>query len=223
MVIFFDIDDTLIDDSGATKAAAEVLRKRFRPEIGCREFIAAWESSIDVHCPRFLAGDLSFQGQRRERVRDCIDRSIDDVRADEIFGAYLEAYEASWEVFPDVRPGLKTLGGYDLGVISNGQSDQQRKKLSRTGLMDSYSWVVTADDCGHAKPSREIFEFACSEAAVATGHAVYVGDQFDTDARAAINAGLRGIWLDRRAEAPKDCSVPVISSLQELAPFLEVL
>lgn len=221
IVVFFDIDETLFDDTRATRAGAEVIRKRFRPEVEAREFLAAWERSIEAFFPQYLAGILSFQGQRRARVRTCIDEALGDAQADEVFHIYSAAYEASWTLFPDVLPGLSELSGYMLGVISNGESAQQRKKLEQAGLSEVFSWVVTPEDCGYAKPSPQIFEFACQIASVPPPAAIYVGDRLTTDALAATDAGLLGIWLDRRGEAPRDCSVPVIGSLLELKPYIE--
>ena len=45
---------------------------------------------------------------------------------------------------------------YPLGVISNGNREQQNKKLELTGIQDKFSVVVTSEDAGVCKPSADI-------------------------------------------------------------------
>ncbi|MFD2506889.1 HAD family hydrolase [Halalkalibacter alkalisediminis] len=49
---------------------------------------------------------------------------------------YLEAYENSWTVFADVVPCLQRLKalGVEIGIISNGDYNQQVKKLKNLGI-----------------------------------------------------------------------------------------
>ena len=48
-----------------------------------------------------------------------------------------------------------------------------------------------------AKPDPRIFHHACDRLGLAPREVAYVGDRRETDAVAASDAGLRGIWLDR--------------------------
>ena len=44
------------------------------------------------------------------------------------FERYLPCHEGGWELLPDVIPCLDRLAAQDLGIISNGNSAQQRQK-----------------------------------------------------------------------------------------------
>ena len=46
----------------------------------------------------------------------------------------IAAYTANWRLFPDVRPSLERMAALPLGIISNGDSRQQRAKLDTLGL-----------------------------------------------------------------------------------------
>ena len=88
-------------------------------------------------------------------------------------------------------------------------------------LTDGCEHVLVSEDGGHAKPGATSFRLACEAVRVSPLQAVYVGDDYALDACGARDAGLRGIWLDRRGLASADHRGPVIGSLNDLPHALE--
>jgi len=152
-----------------------------------------------------------------------VDPTLSDADADRVFSVYLAAYEAGWELFPDVLTCLEQLSDCRLGVITNGQSCQQRLKLARTGIDDRFDCVVTSEQFGKPKPHPEIFRHACALLEADPRQAIFVGDSYDVDAVAARQAGLVGIWLDRTGAGLITCSPPMIHSLAELRTVIDSL
>jgi putative hydrolase of the HAD superfamily len=220
MVVFFDIDDTLLDHVAAARAGAVALHRHIGAQGPLERFVSEWASALDRNFPRFLAGELSFQGQRRERIRQVVDAALTDAAADAVFVSYQEAYEAAWALFPDVLPCLDTLSNGRVGIISNGQVEQQRQKLKKTGIEARFECVVISEDCGCAKPAPEIFLEACRRIGASPAETVYVGDRYDIDAEGARRAGLTGVWLDRQRTRTARNEPPVIGTLDELAGIL---
>lgn len=220
IVVFFDIDDTLIDHSTAMRRATERLYHNLSLTMDLDGFLREWRRSHREYYPRFLRGEISYEQAARGRVRGVINPNASDVEADEMFNRYLADYESEWRLFPDVMECLNALRGYRLGVISNGRSDEQRRKLVNTGIKERFEPVVVSESCGYAKPSPEIFRIACDTAGVAPTQAVYIGDQYELDARAATDAGLRGVWLNRSCESISD-GFASIGSLHEVVGLLE--
>jgi putative hydrolase of the HAD superfamily len=107
-----------------------------------------------------------------------------------------------------------------LGVVTNGDADQQRRKLRRVGLAVLLQHVAASSEAGAAKPDAGICAAACSELGIHPSRAVFVGDRLQIDAEAAVAAGLNGIWLDRRDAAHVTTAVPRIRTLTELPPLL---
>ena len=142
---------------------------------------------------------------------------LSDETADRVFDVYLTSYEAGWSLFPDVEPCLGQLSRHRLGVVSNGQSRQQRSKLERMGISERFDHVVISEDCGFAKPSPEIFLRACALFDEQPQRVLYVGDMYDLDAAAARQAGLAGVWLDRCCSATAAHVPPFVQSLDGLA------
>jgi len=221
-VIFFDIDGTLLDDRKAIDSGLDALHTRFTAALGLSrdELTARWHELLDQHFPRFLVGKMSMQEQRRERMRALIGDQGDE-QLDAAFEVYLGGYEQGWTPFSDVTAVLSGLSE-PLGVITNGNSEQQAAKLARTGLASLFSVVVISEEVGVAKPDRRIFEEACRRAVVPLTDAVHVGDDWDKDVAGSLAAGLRPIWLRRGARSPGDLSqrVCVIDTLYELPAAL---
>ncbi len=216
MLILFDIDDTLIDHSAAVRDGVHALHRQIGPAEEVAAFHASWVTAMRIYFPRFLARELSYQDQRRARMRHAVGPHLSDAQADELFDLYFRVYETSWSLFPDVLPSLDELNGHRLGIISNGDGSEQRSKLERTGIADRFEFVHISDDCGHAKPAAEIFLRACTMAGVAPRDAIYVGDLYEIDAIGSRAAGLHGVWLNREATNDRDYAPPMIRGLGEL-------
>jgi putative hydrolase of the HAD superfamily len=223
--VFFDIDGTLMDHAAAARAAGEELHRRV-PEAAAEtvdDFRAAWHTAQQRHFARYLAGALTFREQRRERVREVLGRPVDDAEADAVFAIFLRAYEANWRLFPDALPCIDVLGGAALGVISNGDAEQQRRKLQTLGLTERLRHVVISSEVGAAKPAPAIFHAACARAGTLPAQTLYVGDQLRGDVVAASGAGMVGVWLNRTGEPRTGEPVHEIGTLLDLPPLVEEL
>ena len=223
MVILFDLDDTLVTHSRAFDAATAALHGQIDSPLTLAEFASAWRSAHRHHFDRYLAGEVSYDGQRRARVWEAIDSTLSERDADEVFAFYLSVYEASWSLFPDVRPCLDNLSRHRLGVVSNGQARQQRLKIERMGLAESFGCVVISEECGCSKPEPGIFLRACRLLDVEPRDAVYVGDQYEVDVVGARAAGLAGVWLDRAGTASAEHVPPLIPSLDGLPQVIAAM
>jgi putative hydrolase of the HAD superfamily len=154
-------------------------------------------------------------------MREVIDASLSDGAADGLFANYLANYEARWSLYSDVLPCLDAIADHHLGVISNGQRDMQRRKLTQTGIVNRFECVLISEECGCTKPESTIFLRACSLLGESPESSIYVGDRYDLDAQASRTAGLRGVWLDRKGRATSKHSPPIIDTLAGLRALLD--
>ena len=230
-LVLFDVDGTLVDHDGAAAAAVQQwLMAMGWADAGTIAGLASdWDAIAERHFPAYRARLTTFQGQRRLRLREFLplvgnDASTwSDGRLDDLFNTYLVAYEAAWRSFPDAEPCLEALRRVaQIAVLSNGNQEQQERKVSRTGLGRYVDVVLTSNQLGVAKPDPRAFELACVRLGVPPHAAVYIGDQLEVDALAATAAGLRGIWLNRNGGAVPS-GVEAIDSLTDLPSLLEEL
>ncbi|MFI1280678.1 HAD family hydrolase [Streptomyces sp. NPDC020858] len=224
--VLWDIDDTLFDYTGADAVglAGQLAAARIAERYGTSaQALALWREITDRHWARFAAGEGTFQGQRRDRVREFLDDpGMTADEADAWFDQYVEHYKAAWTVFPDVVPALDALAGvYRHGVLTNSSAANQDPKLRHLGLRDRFEVLVCAVELGVSKPEAEAFLAACEALGLPPGDVAYVGDQPEIDARGARDAGLLAVWLDRdggRGEGPD--GVHRIEGLDQLPELL---
>ena len=226
MMIFFDIDETLVDQRRAEAVAIAELLRLFGDELPIGSTVEGlchrWRELREKHARTFFRGETSFHEQRRQRVRELFNghaSGLDDREVDRRVEIYVEQYRASWSLFSDVAPCLERLKGHVLGVISNGSTHQQRHKLLHTGIDHFFSSVFVSEEIGAAKPDPEIFAAACRLAGCDPGQCVYIGDRLHSDALSSSAAGLRGIWLNREGQS-SSVQPEVIHSLKELPALL---
>ncbi|GHH86679.1 hydrolase [Streptomyces sulfonofaciens] len=200
--VVWDVDDTLFDYAGADTAGmrahlvAEDLLERYGSAEAALEL---WRAITDRHWARFAAGEVEFQEQRRDLVREFLAAAaLDDAAADGWFGRYLAHYEAAWSLFPDTVPALDALSGtHRHAVLSNSAARLQEYKLRTLGVRDRFEALLCAAELGVSKPDVAAFLAACEALGLEPAEVAYVGDQPEIDARGARDAGLLGIWLDR--------------------------
>jgi putative hydrolase of the HAD superfamily len=227
-MIFFDLDGTLLDDERAIAGGLKALGAVYADVIPNRSETLAirWRQLLDRHFPRYLAGELSMREQRRARIRDLFegDSSMraSDENCDRAFSVYLDAYEQSWTCFPDAMEMLASLSHVPLGIITNGDIDQQTRKVAHTGLASFFSVVVVSSEAGISKPDARIFAEACRRAGVAPSEAIYVGDNWNVDIVGGLAAGLRPIWVQREQSAPADFP-PAVRAIPALAALPNAL
>jgi putative hydrolase of the HAD superfamily len=162
----------------------------------------------------------------------------DEAARAQLFEALFEHYARAdaWRLFPDTLPCLAELAGRGLrlAVISNFDG-RLHGLLDGLGLRGWFRTVVASTEVGSAKPDAAVFGVAARALGrVAPGDCVHVGDSLSIDARGALAAGWRAVWLIRGADPdvavkfpsseddpnePED-GIARISSLAELPSLL---
>jgi putative hydrolase of the HAD superfamily len=224
--LLLDLDDTLIDTRQGTRLALRDYHGTHgsRMGIGVEEAEAAWERGIKLHFPRYVRGEISFQEQRRGRIREIFGKpDMAEAEADALFENYLTHCGKHYILFDDVLGFLDGLAGFPLAIVTNGSADHQMKKLRATGLENRVKTIVISEAVGLRKPQREIFLLAARELGVAPEACLMVGDNFEVDCQGAIGAGMGAMWMDRFGSGNKTNGIPVISALAEALGLCELL
>lgn len=222
-MIFFDLDDTLLDDRTAMRVMVDtLLRDRTEGVEGYPGLFEKWWELADTMYQRSLAGEPGYERHafRRRKVVQGVWPALDEAAADRIVVSISSVYKEAWRLFPDVLPCLAALAPERFGVITNGQVEQQVEKLDRLGIRDRFAVVVVSSDAGFAKPDARIFHEACRRAGELPAACWMVGDRIDKDPLPSTAAGLRGVWLNRDPAVPADPRTTTIRSLAELPALI---
>lgn len=124
------------------------------------------------------------------------------------------------ECYPDSIGALQRIAAkVPLVALSNGNAD-----LRRIGLDHHFRFQLGSREHGAAKPEASIFHAACERLGLAPGEVLHVGDHVHMDVAGAMNAGLRGAWLNREGAAwPQELPAPDLEfdTLTALADWLD--
>ena len=204
--VIFDLDNTLFDHT----ASATYAVRTWVPELGgvlSDELVEQWFVIEEDQYDRFLAGELTHQGQRRGRLRaflPVLGRPVPstDAELDEVFAGYLQQYRDNWIAYPDARPALEVArsNGWRIGVLTNGSTRQQNAKLAAIGLAEFIDVVCCSEDLGVSKPAPEAYLRTCAALGVDPADTLMIGDNLERDVLAAQVAGLTARHLDRAAK-----------------------
>ncbi|MFG2718119.1 HAD family hydrolase [Streptomyces sp. NPDC048416] len=220
--VLWDIDDTIFDYSTASRSGMRThLGLEGLPDAyeSLERALDRWAEVTAYHWARFAAGETDWEGQCRDRVRSFVDEGLSDQAADAWFDRHVAHYEAAWSLFPDALPVLDVLAeDYRHAILSNSSLRNQERKLRTLGVRDRFEALLCAAELGIAKPQAGAFHAACETLGLLPEEVVYVGDQPDIDARGAVEAGLKGVWLDRSGAGgrPELISITGLDQLPDL-------
>ncbi|MFD6444251.1 HAD family hydrolase [Promicromonospora sp. NPDC060204] len=199
-VVLFDLDDTLVDQEGASRTAL----LGWLPELGLDhddpdELVTAWGGIAEEAYGRYQRREITFQEQRRVRVREFLGADATDDEADELFSGYLTRYEQAWTAFDDAVPALRRVrdAGLVAALLTNGDSVHQQLKLDRTGLAAHLDVVVASDDLPAGKPDPRAYVATCEVLGAVPGDVLMVGNDVEKDYQGPLDAGLAAVLLDR--------------------------
>ncbi len=232
--VLFDLDETLIEqrksfeDIGAAAFAA--FEAHLAPVTRQAFWDAFWPRAVDMwHL--MTEGVVSGGEARYHTMRNALRALGADLElAGPLHAQADQALLEAGTLYADARPTLRALraAGYTIGVVTNGYSDMQRRKLARHDIEPAVDFVVVSEEAQAHKPDPRIFARALELAGVAAHEAVYVGDLLHNDVGGAVGAGLhaflhdpRGLRTEQRAAHP-EAPAPhaVLDRLGEVLPLV---
>jgi 2-haloalkanoic acid dehalogenase type II len=228
--IFFDLDDTLVDDTISTEECAEAVAREVAGGRGLAPADLA-KAYLDAAIAFWEGLEPGASGPREVGIRRTMWRTAlkslhvdDDPLATKLAERYDAIRAERVEYYPDAVPVLTSLHGrYRLAIITNGFSETHKARIAPLQLGRFFDHVVMAGDLDMVKPDPAIFRYAMALLDVPPDESVMVGDRFNRDVAGAQAAGMRSIWMNVRAEAMPACAKPpdaVIASLAELPAAL---
>ncbi|HXJ36557.1 MAG TPA: HAD family hydrolase [Candidatus Eisenbacteria bacterium] len=226
--VLFDLDDTLIDYSGAVEACWD------------RACALAAQHGLDVAAVARTVHDVRrwFWADRERHARERTDMlgawtkivaialgrlgHASDALAAAVASDFAVRREAATTLFADVIPCLTALRarGVAVGCVTNGDARLQRAKLARHGLAALFDAIVIEGEFGAGKPDPAVYRHVLGALGATPGEATMVGDNLEWDVAGPLRLGMNGVWIDRGGSGlPPGASVRptrVIRSLAEL-------
>lgn len=220
--ILFDLDDTLADLSSVERvvqpSVRAVLADRI-PGLDLEAMTARYQEAFQRHWEAYLVADTDFHTYRVSLLAEALAPWVE--LDDDLYAAYRSAKVRQVEElrpYPDAVATLRAIraAGLAVGVLTNGPSGLQRRKLELTALAEEVDAIAVSEELGVAKPDPAAFHVAAALLDVDPARVAMVGDSPAYDIAGALGAGLAAaVWVLRSRPRPYDGAV-VVGSLAEV-------
>jgi HAD superfamily hydrolase (TIGR01509 family) len=215
--LVFDMGDVLFDATAWRLWLLQLLN-RMGLQAAYRTFYDVWDREYldEVHCGR---RDYADAFDAFLRAGGLTRSQIDEVNAaSQIRKARLED---EVRPFPGVRSTLARLhaGGIRMAVLSDSESSGEAidGRLTRMGLGEYFTAVISSADLGVTKPARTGYDRAVAALGLPAARTAFVGHDAD-ELRGARRAGLRTLAFNFERDAAADL---YLGRFEELVPLLD--
>lgn len=211
--VFFDIDDTLYDQS---RPFANAVHKVCGDVPGVADndlYLASRRHSAEVFqafAKKTIPSDETYIRRARETMAE-FGIELSDERAIRLQRAYASHNDHATRLSPTMQRMLALCATRTrMGIISNGSESRQLAKLRSLG---TYEWIAPeavfiSDAVGLAKPNPALFRLACERLGVSAENSAYVGDSLSLDVAGSNAAGMTSVWFNRRYPAHEGEPIP---------------
>lgn len=229
--LFIDFDDTLYDTHGNAVIA---LRELFDHYGWAKYFDDAnvfydkyWETNV-ILWSQYAKGEIEREYLIIERFRRPLSLGKGLEPSVEYCLDVSNTFLGLCSVKPGVVEGAHELvkylkdKGYRMHICSNGFHEVQYKKLKACGLFPYFDSIILSEDAGANKPSLQFFEYAFKQTGAEAESTLMIGDNFYTDIKGAMAAGLDVMFFNQHPEnfeAPEKVNFEV-NKLSEIMDIL---
>ena len=193
-LILFDLDNTLICFETAQKLAFKKTMEQF--SLPCSgEILQRFQKINDQLWRSFEQGKITKPEVFTYRFKMLLSPD-DSHNFKEINDIFLEHLGEKPLVLEGVRDFLEQVRAQcRMGIITNGDSRVQKKKMAQLPFKDFFDFVLVSEDAGVPKPSPGIFH----QAAKLAGHPeriLMIGDNPRADIQGALDVGFDACWYN---------------------------
>ncbi|MGX7417723.1 HAD family hydrolase [Carnobacterium gallinarum] len=203
--IVFDVDDTLYDQQAPFKNALTRCFPDYIPTLDVTKAYIRFRFYSDETFCRYISGEWTLDEMRFNRIAEVLRENGRAITKEQGL-TFQEVYEMELDqiqLLPEAEQVLDHLAKNDeiqLGIITNGPTDHQMKKIKQLNLE---KWIkpenmIISESSGFAKPDPRIFDLAADVFNLEAKKTLYVGDNYDNDVNGAKEAGWQALWFNHR-------------------------
>ena len=194
--VVFDLDETLIDRNASLSAFAANLW-------------FAEQTNIQLSQDQFVRNFIQLDGYGyadKQHLFTETARLVAGLSVHRLTQHYLDTIHNNPVLFDGVVDTLSQIRQLQvpIGIVTNGATGPQRKKISATGIEDLVDAVVISEEFGHKKPSANIFAEITLRLNITPADSWFIGDHPVLDIWGSHQAGFSTIWVERHLPWPSD-------------------
>ena len=222
-VIFFDLDDTLIDHGTAARSALSKLQEEYEVlgAMELDELEMLWQKDFQKYWELLILNRITIQENWAARFRNLFETVGHSIGGDELgklVSDYGELYISGTSAIPGAAEILKKARehGVTVSVITNNIAEMQYRKVKHCGLDGYIDSMTISQDYGIMKPDPEIFRIAMRKTGTLPEKSLMVGDSLDSDILGAIGVGIKPVWFNRFGieNGAAEVEVPILDGYQ---------
>lgn len=113
--------------------------------------------------------------------------------------------------------------GIKLALVTNGNSETQRKKIQRFDLSRLFDHILIEGEQGIGKPDERIYIKALQLLGTEPEETWMIGDNIEWDVLAPQRVGIKGIWIHNKRDGykglPSEKPLLILKSLPEIMNY----
>ena len=230
--IIFDLDDTIVDDSGCVAACWQLACAEGVARLDGLQsaaLMAEIERERDWYwsdAARHREGRLDLRAASSRIVVQALERlGFSEPELGRLIASrYRDLREERISLVPGAIETLEEFRrrGVRLGMATNGSAVGQRAKIERFGLAPYFERIIVEEEFGVGKPRREVYESLFAALRADPSKTWSVGDNLEWDVAAPQSHGAFGIWVDGRGTGlPASAAVQPDRIIRSIAELIE--
>lgn len=224
--IFFDFDNTLWDFTYNSKESLKEIFKKYNFAQDFETFdifYDQYEKNNTELWDLYRDGNISKESLTARRFLFASEkRKYNEINPIQINSDYLALTTQKTKVIENAIKLLNYLQNkYIINIITDGFFEVQMVKLRTSKLSSFISNIITAEEVGHLKPNKKLFEFAMQTCKAKPEESIMVGDNYFTDIIGAHYAGMDQIFFNRENRTEYDIKPTfIVESLKDIMNIL---
>ncbi len=200
MLLLVDLDNTLVDRATAFNSWAS----GFVRSLGGSAAETSW----------LIAADRDGYEPRESRARAIEERFESGLGIQALVRMLLFDHVTQMTMDAATTTALQNAreAGWKIGVVTNGTTEQQTRKVREVGLGPFVDSVVISEAVGVKKPDAEIFRIAAGRLGSSTSGGWMIGDHPTADIAGGSAAGLKTGWVSRGRKWPSVLAAPDLAA-----------
>ena len=232
-LILFDLDDTLmafdiVSNEAWDKATDEFIKTN---NINIEKNILLEKINKTKKWywgdpERHRIGRKNIINARREIVKLALESfHIENNALEDFADNYSNIHETLWYLFDDVAETLQKIKDMNikLGVMTNGTSENQRKKMKRFDIEKYFDYIFIEEEAGYGKPDIKMYEHMLQTTKIENEKIIMVGDNLVWDIEPPNKLGIYSIWINKKGLKLENYNIKPMKIIDKISDIIELI
>ncbi|RSL57614.1 hypothetical protein CEP54_008202 [Fusarium duplospermum] len=233
-VVFFDLGGTLFDHYHSMRLAISAIQLTY-PGLerkNVEELVEKYNAALHQAYDEYLNKVITYEEADIPKI-DLFFAAVGLPKpSPDVVKGFRAGYKAVYRTTRRPTPGtVETLlrlrkHGYRIGIITNGQIEDQEDKAEAIGIRRLIDRIITSEEAGYRKPDPRIFQYAMEKLGASPETTFMIGDSVDSDIKGALDAQLPAIMYSPTAQDSERLlfgqQIPVIHHMTQLLQHFDI-